>query len=450
MRRAGHIMEQVAEMDNLMLAFYKAQRGKVCKREVKDYRARLQENLLALRHELLRGEVREGSYHTFTIYDPKQRQICAAVFGERVLHHALMQVCHEYFERHLIYHTYATRPGKGTYAALEEAHRCAVRYRYVAKLDVRKYFDSIDHAVLKRQLSWLFKDQVLLAVLYRIIDTHETTPDRGLPIGNLTSQYFANHYLSGLDHYVKERLRVEGYVRYMDDMLLFGNDRATLEGQVHAVERYVADRLLLALKPPLVVATSQGVSFLGYRLQGHRIGLNCRSRNRFAHKMGVYGRLLDEGLWNGTEYRDHIVPLLAFAQHGYTRRYRQRITEKVESRRAPTVCCAVVAGTTTPGTAACRIATTTTRRTATTTTGSAWCCPFSSAVAAGGGMVNRFSSCFRHGRNETSGLAPHRGTTAVARQQSASRSLSPFCATIGIDCQNTMPIYRQKTNTKQI
>ncbi|MBQ6955981.1 MAG: hypothetical protein IJP80_05135 [Bacteroidales bacterium] len=123
MKRVGHIMEQAASLDNLMLAFYKAQRGKVCKAEVKSFRCHWQENLQELRRQMLEGKVDVGCYHTFTIYDPKQRQICAAAFGERVLHHALMQVCHPVFERHLICHTYATRLGKGTYAALDYARQ---------------------------------------------------------------------------------------------------------------------------------------------------------------------------------------------------------------------------------------------------------------------------------------------------------------------------------------
>lgn len=427
MRRVGHIMEQVVDMDNLFWAFYKAQRGKVCKCEVKVYRENLQDNLLKLRDELLRGEVQVGRYHTFTIYDPKQRQICAAAFGERVLHHALMHVCHDHFERVLIHHTYATRLGKGTYAALEEAHSCMKRYKYVAKLDVRKYFDSIDHEVLKQQLARLFKDRLLLDALYRIIDTHETTSGCGLPIGNLTSQYFANHYLSNLDHYAKEVLRVSGYVRYMDDMLLFADNLTNLWQVVASVEKYVAERLHLLIKPPLVVGTGQGVSFLGYRLQGYRIGLNSRSRNRFAHRLFLYDSLLTEGLWSDDEYRDHVVPLLAFVQHGYTKKYCRWIIEKVESRRAPTASCVVVAGTTMPGTAACRTATTTTRRTATTTTGFAL--PDSSTETAGGVMVNRLSSCFRPGRNETSGFVPHKGMTVVAWQQPLSKPLFPSLMT---------------------
>lgn len=323
MKRTGHLIEQVADMDNLLLAFYKAQRGKACKMEVARYREHLQDNLLQMQERLLSGNVQVGRYHTFKIFDPKERQICAASFDERVLHHALINVCHKYFDRHLIYDTYATRIGKGTYAALDKAHRVMPRYKYVAKLDVRKYFYSIDHDVLKRQLGRLFKDSLLLSAFYGIIDTYYCEQEgKGLPIGNLTSQYLANHYLSDYDHYVKERLRVPVYIRYMDDMLLFGNDRTALNEQVASVRDYLSEYLQLTIKPPQVVATGQGVSFLGYRLQGHRIGLNSRSRNRFARKMSLYGHLLNDGVWGQEDYRCYVAPLLAFVEHAYSKKYR--------------------------------------------------------------------------------------------------------------------------------
>ena len=420
MKREGYLIERVADLDNLLLAFHKAHKGKLCKNEVRSFRADLQANLMRMRDDLLQGVIDVGNYHTFTIFDPKQRLICAAAFSERVLHHALMQVCHPVFERHLICHTYATRLGKGTYAALDYAHHCSSRFRYVAKLDVRKYFDSIDHQVLKKQLARLFKDGRLLHVLHRIIDTYEAgielderSSGRGLPIGNLTSQYFANLYLSGLDHHSTEQLHAAAYVRYMDDILVFGNYRSVLVQQVEAIRSYAAERLHLELKPPLLVSTSQGVSFLGYRLQGYRIGLNSRSRNRLRHKSGVYAGLLDAGCWTGTEYRDHITPLYAFAEHAYSKKTRQRIITQVESRRAPTASIAAAAGTTTPGTAACRTATTTTRRTATTTLGSGLSWSPSLATADGVGTVNRLSSCFCHGQNETSGCVPHKEVLLV-------------------------------------
>lgn len=323
MKRKGHLIEQVADMENLMTAFWKAQRGKAAKKEVVEYQKSLQDNLLRMQGRLISGQVDAGHYHSFTIFEPKERHIYASSFDERVLHHALMNVCHPYFDRHLIYDTYATRIGKGTYAALERAHTMMPRYKYVAKLDVRKYFDSIDHTTLKRQLRHLFKDPLLLSAFDNIIDTYwSTRPGVGVPIGNLTSQYFANHYLSDYDHYIKEQLKVPVYIRYMDDMLLLNNSKTQLQQQVEMAEDYLSSNLSLNLKPPQIVATSQGVSFLGYRLQGHRIGLNSRSRNRFNRTMTTYTHLVESGDWTQEDYRRHMVPLLAFVQHAYTKNYR--------------------------------------------------------------------------------------------------------------------------------
>ncbi len=402
MKRVGGLIEKIYDMDNLLLSFYKAQKGKACKVEVRDYASRLQDNLLNMKYCVLNGKVDVGKYHTFTIYDPKKRDICACEFDERVLYHALMNVCHPYFEKHLIYHTYATRIGKGTYAALETAHHYSVKYQYIAKLDVRKYFDSINHTILKKQLCRLFKDSTLLSIFNQIIDTYQTEEDCGLPIGNLTSQYFANHYLSCLDHYIKEQLSVKGYVRYMDDMLLFANNKQELKEQVKKVELYAMEELKLKLKTPIIVSSSQGVSFLGYRLQGYRIGLNTRSKNRFKHKLYLYNKLLDSGTWTEKEYYTHITPLVSFTEHAYVKKFRRRIIQKVEDREALTVSCVGAAGTTTQLTAASPIATTTIRTTATTTTACGSPCLFSLASADGVGVVNRSSSSFCDKQNEKS------------------------------------------------
>ncbi|MBR1793199.1 MAG: RNA-directed DNA polymerase [Bacteroidales bacterium] len=341
------------------------------------YREHLMDNLAVMRQRILAANVYVGRYHVFTIYDPKQRQICAADFDERVLHHALMRVCHPVFDRQLIFDTYATRIGKGTYAALDRAHHAMTRYRYVAKLDVRKYFDSIDHHVLMTLLERLFKDKRLLSIFEQIIDSYHVAPGCGLPIGNLTSQYFANHYLSPLDHFVKEVLRVPCYVRYMDDMLLFGDDKAALLRQVAEVQAFVASRLRLSVKPPVVASSAQGIPFLGYRLQGFRIGLSARSRNRFARKLRLYEKWLRDGVFSQSQYFEHVTPLLAFVSHAYTKAYRRRLLKTVEGRRGRTACCAAAVGTTMRGTVGCPIATTTPPPTATTTTASAWSCSHS-------------------------------------------------------------------------
>lgn len=206
-------------MGNLELAFYKAQKGKVGRLEVAAYRKNLRPNLRKLQEQILAGEVEIGKYNYFTVYDPKKRQICAAPFAQRVLHHALMNVCHPHFEEKQIADSYASRVGKGTYAALERAKAFNRRYSWFLKLDVRKYFDSLDHSMIRIQLRRLFKDRLLLHIFDQITDSYCVEEGRGVPIGNLTSQYFANHYLSPADHFAKEKLKIKAYARYMDDMV---------------------------------------------------------------------------------------------------------------------------------------------------------------------------------------------------------------------------------------
>lgn len=327
MKRVGNLMPAIAEMDNLMLAFCKARRGKQCKREVVDYSLNITENLHSLRERIINGTLRVGNYHYFEIFDPKKRTICAASFEERIVHHAVMNVCKERFERHLIFDTYATRDGKGVYAAIDRARGALLKYRYVAKLDVRKYFDSINHDVLKMKLARLFKDRDLLQLFDRIIDSYEVAPNVGIPIGNLTSQYFANYYLSDLDHYIKEVLRVPVYVRYMDDMLLFADDLSELRAFVSNVEAYLAENLHLSLKPTQIGSVNSGVSFLGYRLLPHRILLNRRSKVRLVKKFDDYNSRLTRGEWCENRYLQHIQPLLAFAEKAYTLNLRRRLCD---------------------------------------------------------------------------------------------------------------------------
>ena len=322
----------------------------------------MDENLILLRDQILSGKVDVGHYHYFTIHDPKERVICAASFPERVLHHAIMNICHPYFDRTLIYDTYATRIGKGTYKALDRAREGARKYKYVAKMDVRKYFDSVNHLVLKQYLQRLFKDQTLLTIFNTIIDSYHTTEGCGIPIGNLTSQYFANLYLSNIDHREKEQQHIPLYIRYMDDILIFSNDKQQLKSVAADMQEQM--RLIgLTLKPVQFLRTEQGVHFLGYRVYPHKMLLSGRSKRRFAHKFRLYEHLLQDGTMTEYEYLQHILPLLAFTQKAYTKQFRQRLCME-----ALTASCGAGVGTTTRGTVASRIATTTPLRTVTTTT----------------------------------------------------------------------------------
>lgn len=312
MKRRGYVVEQVADPDNLRLAFVKARRGKACKHEVMRFASHLDENLAKLRDGILSGDVPVGGYNYFTIRDPKLRTICAAPFKQRVLHHALMNVCHEDFERCQTDDSYASRIGRGTYAALRKAYANQCRYRYWLKLDVRKYFDTVSHEVLRWQLCRMYKDVRLLRLFFSIIDSYCTAPLRGLPIGNLTSQYFANHYLASLDHYVREVLHVKAYVRYMDDMMLWSDDRAALSIAGRAVEKYINERLRLRLKVMLLRPSSTFATFLGYKIARYRQALSARSALRYKRRLKVLYKAFDNGCIGQVEMQRHLQPLIAF------------------------------------------------------------------------------------------------------------------------------------------
>ena len=329
MKRKGYLIEPIAEMTNLELAFYKARKGKEAKPEVFEFGKHLRENLQILQQQILSGDIEAGGYHYFTIYDPKKRQICAAPFAQRVLHHAIMNVCHPFFERAQIADSFASRIGKGTYAALDQANRYNQRYSWFLKLDARKYFDSIHHGILRSQLCVLFKDGRLLRIFDQIIDSYCVEAGRGVPIGNLTSQYFANHYLSPADHFAKENIRVPAYVRYMDDMVLWHDDKEVLLEAGRHFQEYVETRLKLVLKPFCLNRSAIGLPFLGYLLYPDTIRLAQRSRKRYIQKFKTYEQNLMECLWTQKEHQRHITPLTAFTLHADAKAFRQKVHESI-------------------------------------------------------------------------------------------------------------------------
>lgn len=339
MKRVGNLMPRILEPDNLRLAFWKASKGKRYTREVLDFQKQLEPNLAELQRQMASGLIVAGRYRYFKVYEPKERRICAPAFGEQVLHHAMMNVCHPCFERHLVFDSYASRKGKGVHAALARAKRFTKVYRWYLKLDVRKFFDSVHHATLKEQLARLFKDDRVLEIFGKIIDSYEASPGRGLPIGNLSSQYFANHFLSELDHYIKETLRIKGYVRYMDDMVLWHDDKAVLNDTFRRISEYVEVQLQGALKPEILMSTKRGLTFLGYRIFPDNMGLSRQSKQRFIRKFRTLEKKYDSGEWNEAACQRHARPLLAFLGHARTRNFRESVYLRQWSitKRATTV-----------------------------------------------------------------------------------------------------------------
>ncbi len=302
-----HLFERICTLENLLAAAQSALRGKRQRGPGFSFWMEFEHEICALQDELLSGTYRHGAYGYFTIYEPKERLVAAAPFRDRVVHHAIVRVIEPIFEARFIEDSFACRRGKGTHAAMRRAGQFARRFPYALKCDVRKYFPSIDHGVLLAQLARVIADERLLTLIRSILDTHaddvrQEWPaggdlfdvqlrKRGLPIGNLTSQFFANVYLNPLDHFVKHTLRVKGYVRYMDDFLLFGPDPATLRRQGTAIRDKLAE-LRLEMHPDKyrLIPTRCGVDFAGYVVFADgRVRVRSSSVRRFDQR---YKRLL--------------------------------------------------------------------------------------------------------------------------------------------------------------
>lgn len=325
MKRSGDLYRQICDPDNLRLAFYKASKAKLNKHSVRDYEMNLDYNLHTLYNQLYSGDVDVGGYRLFKIYEPKERIISAVPFEQRVLHHAIMNICHQVFERQQIYHSYATRKGKGQFAALSYAASNQNIFKWFIKLDIKKYFDSISHPVLMEKLSRKFKDKKVLRLFQLIIESYETTKGAGLPIGNLTSQYFANFYLSWADHHLLEKIGIGSYVRYMDDMVLWHDDKDMLLDRANLFIGFIEQQLNLELKPICMHKTVKGLPFLGYVLFPSKIRLNKQSKIRFNKKLRQANVNLASGFWSQGEYANHILPLLGFVRKADTHDLRYRL-----------------------------------------------------------------------------------------------------------------------------
>lgn len=321
-------MPEIACLENLHEAFLRAAKGKAGKVSVRDFREHLDENLLNIQQKLLQGDYSFGRYHFFTIYDPKKRIICAASFPDRIVFHAMMRVCHPVFDNYQIHDSYASRIGKGTYKALERANLFASRYRWFAKIDACKYFDSIDHTILIKQLSRLFKDHQLLIYFRNLLDSYCTEKGRGLPIGNLTSQYFANHYLSVADHYLKEELHASGVVRYMDDVLLFADDKNVLKTWLKLYCEYLSSELQLQVHTPILNKCRYGIPFLGYVVYQDRLRLNRRSKLRFEENMSILAVKAFNNEISEREYSDRAACMFAFIDKADDKGFRHQMMRK--------------------------------------------------------------------------------------------------------------------------
>ena len=294
--------EQLYDWENIRLAYRNASRGKRGRGATAAFEMLLADHLLELQKELVEQTYQPGGYNSFYIHEPKKRLISAAPFRDRVVHHALCNISVPCFEKLFIPDSYANQKGKGTHRALDRCTRFARRYKYVLQCDVKQFFPSIDHAILREILAKMLPDESAMWLIDRILnsgrgvlseeyemvyfpndDLFSINRPRGLPIGNLTSQWWANCYLNPFDQFVKRELGCRGYLRYVDDFLLFSNDkRQLIVWRETLIKRLKTFRLTLHEESAFPKPATEGIPFLGFVIfPGHR---RLKARKGYAYR----------------------------------------------------------------------------------------------------------------------------------------------------------------------
>lgn len=343
MKRYGYLWEEITSFENLLLAARKAQKGKRLRENVLAFNYQLEQELQKIQRELQTKTYQPGNYRTFRVMEPKPRMISAAPYRDRVVHHALCNVITPIFEHTFTNDSYANRKGFGTHRALKRFTQFARSSRYVLQCDVRKYFPSIDHEILKSILRRKIKCPDALWLIDAIIDNsnpqepvliHFPNDDllaplqrrKGLPIGNLTSQWFANIYLNGLDHFVKENLKAPKYLRYVDDFALFSDDQAFLADARQAIEAYLAT-LRLKIHPikSQLFETRRGVTFVGFRVLPNRIRVRNANLRRARRRLKRYQQQYANGQISFDRLSQSLQSWAAHLKHADTYHLRQSV-----------------------------------------------------------------------------------------------------------------------------
>lgn len=328
MKRKGNLWSEFITFDNLYSAYLKARKGKQSRQSVAEFSFLLEPYLFQLQSQLEQGTYQPGSYRQFIIYERKPRLISAAPFRDRVVHHALMNPLEPILEKRFYYHSYACRKGKGTHKAVDQYQHWARQYAYVLKLDIVRYFPSIRHDVLKNQLARILKDKKFLTVLNQVIDSSPTQSNNsenayqqevGLPIGNLTSQYFANLYLNDIDHWIARQGESAKYLRYVDDLMIFANHKNDLwQLRDKLVDQLERIGLKLHPKKQQLYRTSERVDVLGYKISRLRRWLRNDNGYRFQRKYKAMLSALKHGRLSDDIFECSMMAWVGHAMHGET------------------------------------------------------------------------------------------------------------------------------------
>lgn len=338
--------EKICDFQNLYKAHTVARRGKRTTREVIEFEMNLGKNLTALSDALKDGTYKMQDYYNFDIYDPKYRMIHALHYRDRVVQHCLCdEVLAPILDKKLIYDNSACRIGKGTHFAIGRVSKFLHDFYnrngsngYFLKCDIRKFFDNIDHCVLKKKLLKVIKDEKVLSLLYQIIDSFEVTPGKGLPLGNQTSQWFAIFYLDGFDRLIKEKLRIKYYSRYMDDCVLIHQDKEYLRFCLEQMKECARQLNLDFNEKTKVFPIKNGVDYLGWHIYLIESGKVIRkvkqqTKYKYKRKLKCFQRAFADDNVELEEINQVLASYRAHFAYGHTYKLQKKILSDFVLRR---------------------------------------------------------------------------------------------------------------------
>ncbi|GMX59005.1 MAG: RNA-directed DNA polymerase [Candidatus Microsyncoccus archaeolyticus] len=289
MKRKGNLFEKICSFENIYLAYLKARKGKKIKRDILEFNYYLEYNLVDIRNSIEKQKYIHGIYKEFMVHDSKKRLIRAPLFKDRTIHHSLCNIIEPIFEKSFIFDSYACRKKKGSHKGIKRLTLFLKdnKEKYCLKCDISKYFDSIDQIILFSLIKKKIKDKKTIWLISQIINSFNKETKIGIPIGNLTSQLFANIYLNELDQFVKHNLKQKRFIRYMDDFLILGKEKRKMHFLKEKIRGFLKNNLKLKLNPKKanVAPLFKGIEFLGYVLFRNYILLRKSTIKRLLKKI---------------------------------------------------------------------------------------------------------------------------------------------------------------------
>jgi len=337
-----NIFEKISSLENLFFAWKEFSRGKRNKSDVREFEFELENNIFQLHRELKNKTYGHFPYSAFSICDPKLRKIHKATVRDRILHHAVFRILYHIFDKNFIFDSYSCRVGKGTHRAVDrlktfaqKASKNNQRNIFALKCDIEKFFDSVDQDILLEIIRRKIKDDGTFWLLKKIILSFQKEKGKGLPLGNVTSQLFANIYMNEFDQFMKHKMRIKHYLRYSDDFIILSDDIDYLKNLVFVMQKFLEENLHLRLHGNKIIFRThrQGIDFLGYVVFPHHKTLRTKTKKRIMRKIKEKYDKLKNGKVTEEHFRGSLQSYLGILKHCRGHKIQRKIEEIVERQQ---------------------------------------------------------------------------------------------------------------------